>query len=135
MIRTDSYRIPKFEDRQFQICLDIYSPLDTTGYHSAYSVSYNQFAFSLDMADRERKEWSLRHLKPLRRPLISPIARLPAIGTIRGKMISAPLGTEACRLLLSSRLGRLCNESTRESRLPSEEEPAGSTRIIALPFL
>ena len=27
LIRTDSFRIPRFEDRQFQIFLDIYSPL------------------------------------------------------------------------------------------------------------
>ena len=42
-------------------------------------------------------------------------------------MVSAPHGTKACRLLLSSRLGRLCNGSTRESRLPNKEEPADST--------
>ena len=27
LIRTDSFRLPRFEDRQFQIFLDIYSPL------------------------------------------------------------------------------------------------------------
>ena len=31
LIRTDSFRIPRFEERQFQIFLDIYSPLCGTG--------------------------------------------------------------------------------------------------------